>query len=96
MTKRYFEDSIRILRWWLAIVATSLAPWIGPHIDRYVPVGQVLFHAGAENAGHGFQVIAAVALGGIYLAWFVRFSGFAACLARHRRDLGSSIGPSNR
>ncbi len=30
-------------RWWLAIVATLPTPWIGPHIDQYVPVGWVLF-----------------------------------------------------
>lgn len=96
MTQRYLEDSIRTHRWWVAIVATLLTPWIGPHVDRFVPVGQVLFHTGAENADHGFWIIAAVALGVIYLAWLVLFSGLAAWLARHRRDLGSSSGPSNR
>lgn len=38
-----------------------LTPWIGPHADQYVPVGQVLSHADAENADCGFWVIAAVA-----------------------------------
>lgn len=83
-------------RWWLAIVATLLTPWIGPHIDQYVPVAQVLLHAGAENADHGFWVVAAVALGAIYLAWLVLFSGLAALLARYRRDRGSSSGSGNR
>lgn len=83
-------------RWWLAIVATLLTPWIGPHIDRYVPVGWVLFQANTEGADRGFWVIAAVALGVIYLAWLVLFAGLAAWLARRRRDRGSSSGHSNR
>ncbi len=83
-------------RWWLAVVATLLTPWIGPHIDRYVPVGWVLFQADTEDADSGFWVIAAVALGVIYLAWLVLFYGLAAWLARRRRDRGSSSGHTNR
>lgn len=83
-------------RWWLAIVATLLTPWIGPHIDHYIPVGWVLFKAGTEHADRGFWVIAAVALGVIYLAWLVLFSGLATWLARCRRDHGSSSGQANR
>jgi len=83
-------------RWWLAIVATLLTPWIGPHIDQYVPVGRVLIRAGTEDTDRGFWMIAAVALGGIYLAWLVLFSGLAAWLARRRRDHGSSSGHTNR
>ena len=79
-------------RWWLAIIATLLTPWIGPHIDQYVPVGWVMFQAGTEDADSGFWVIAAAALGVIYLAWLVLFSGLSARLARHRRDRGSSGG----
>lgn len=79
-------------RWWLAIVATLLTPWIGPHIDRYVPVGWLLFQAGAEETDRGFWVIAAVALGLGYVAWLVLLSGLAAWLARRRRDRGSSSG----
>lgn len=95
VTRRYFEDSIRTHRWWAAIAATLLTPWIGPHVDQYVPMCQVLFQAGAENADRGFWVIAAVALVVIYLAWLVLFSGLAAWLARRRRDLGSSSVPGN-
>lgn len=87
---------MRTHRWWLAVVATLLTPWIGPHIDQYVPAGQVLFRAGAEDADRGFWVIAAVALGVVYLAWLVFLSGLAAWLARRRRDQGSSNGLSNR
>lgn len=83
-------------RWWLAIVATLLTPWIGPHIDQYVPVGRVLFRAGTEDADDGFWVIAAVALAVIYLAWLVLFSGLAAWLARRRRDHGSSSWHTDR
>ena len=83
-------------RWWLAIIATLLTPWIGPHIDQYVPVGQVLFRAGTEDADRGFWVIAAAALGVIYLAWLVLFSGLAAWLAHRRRDRDSSCGHTNR
>jgi len=96
VTHRYFKGSMQTHRWWLAIVATLLTPWIGPHIDQYVPVGWVLFRAGAEDADRGFWVIAAVALGVIYLVWLVLFSGLAAWLARRRRDHGSSSVPSNR
>lgn len=84
---------MQIHRWWLAIVATVLTPWIGPHIDQYVPVGWVLFLAGAEDADRGFWGLAVVGLGVIFLAWLVLFSGLAAWLARRRRDPGSSSGP---
>lgn len=77
-------------RWWLAIVAALLTPWIGPHIDRYIPVGLVLLKAGTEDADRGFWVIAASAFGVLYLAWLAFFSGIAAWLARRRRDRGSA------
>ena len=96
MTHRYLEDAMQTHRWWLAMAATLLTPWIGPHIERYVPVGQVMFHAGTEDADRGFWVIAAVALGVIYLAWLILFSGLVAWLARRRRDRGSSSGHTNR
>lgn len=96
MTHRYFEESLQTHRWWLAFVATLLTPWIGPHIDQYVPVGWVLFRAVAEDVDRGFWVIAAVALGVIYLVWLMLFSGLAAWFARRRRDHGSSSDPSNR
>lgn len=96
MTRHHFGGLIRTHRWWVAVAATFLTPWIGPHVDRFVPIGQVLFHAGAENTDRAFWVIAAVALGVIYLAWLGLFSGLAAWLARRRRDPGSSTGPDNR
>ena len=87
---------MRTHRWWLAVVATLLTPWIGPHIDQYVPVGWVLFQADTEDADSGFWVIAAVALGVIYLAWLVLFYGLAAWLARRQPDRDSSSGHTNR
>jgi len=83
---------MQVHRWWLAIVATLLTPWIGPHVDRYVAVGWVLFRAGAEDADSGFWLIAAVALAVVFLAWLGLFSGLAAGLARRRRDRGGSNG----
>ena len=82
-------------RGWLAIIATLLTPWIGPHIDQYVPVGWVLFRAGTEDADRGFWIITALALGIIYLMWLVLFSGLAAWLARRRRDHGGSSEHTN-
>ena len=72
------------------MVATLLTPWIGPHVDRYVPVGWVLLQASTENADRGFWVIAAVAVGVLYLVWFALFSGIAAWLGRRRQDRGRS------
>lgn len=82
-------------RWWLAIVATLLTPWIGPHVDRYVPVGWVLLRVGAEDADRGFWALAVAGLGVVFLAWLVLFSGLAAWLARRRRDHRSSSGPGS-
>jgi hypothetical protein len=77
-------------RWWIAIVATLLTPWIGPHVDRYVPMGWVLLRAGTGNADRGFWLMAAAAVGVLYLVWFALFSGIAAWFARRRRARGSS------
>jgi hypothetical protein len=86
---------MQIHRWWLAMVATFLTPWIGPHIDQYLPLGWVLLRSGGEDADRGFWVIAALGMGGIYLAWLVLCSGLAAWLARRRREHGRSRGPGS-
>lgn len=83
-------------RWWLASVVTLLTPWIGPHIDQYVPVGWVLFQAGAEEVERSFWIIAAVVLGVIYTVWLVLFSALFAWLARRRRAQGNPSGSCNR
>lgn len=59
--------------WWLAIVATVLTPWIGPHVDRYVPAGWVLLRGGVEDADRGFWIIAVAGAGLVFLAWFTLF-----------------------
>lgn len=87
---------MRAHRWWLAFVATLLTPWIGPHIDQYVPLGGLLLRVGAGEADSGFWVIAGMVICVIYLAWFGLLSGLAAWLARHRRDRGGSNKPGSR
>ena len=77
-------------RWWIALVATLLTPWNLPHVHRYAPVGWVLLQARVGNADRGFWVVAAAAVGVLYMVWFALFSGIAAWFARRRRDRGSS------
>ena len=83
---------MQIHRWWLALVAALLTPWIGPHIDRYLPVGWLLLQASAEAPDAGFWVIAGVLLCLAYVAWLVFLSGVAAWFAHRRRDRGSPRG----
>lgn len=78
-------------RWWLALIAALLTPWIGPHIDRYVPAGWVLIQASAEAPDPGFWVIGAVLLALYYVAWLVLLSAFTWLLQR-RCNSGSSNG----
>ena len=75
---------MKIHRWWLALVAALLTPWIGPHIDRYVPIGWVLLQAREETPDLGFWVIAGVLLCLAYVAWVVFLSVIAAWPARRR------------
>ncbi|ACM20091.1 hypothetical protein Geob_1733 [Geotalea daltonii FRC-32] len=72
-----------IHRWWLALVAALLTPWVGPHMDRYLPVGWVLIKASTETADAGFWVIAGVLLGLGYGVWLLILSGIAAWRSRH-------------
>ena len=83
---------MQIHRWWLALVAALLTPWIGPHIYRYLPVGWMLHQASAEATDPGFWVIAGVLLFLAYVAWLVLLSGIAAWLAHRRRDRGNPSG----
>ena len=57
--------------WWMASIATLATPWMGPHIDRYIPIGRVLFRGGMEGAGSGFWTIAGVTLCLTYGVWLV-------------------------
>lgn len=81
-----------IHRWWLALVATLLTPWIGPHIDRYVPVGWLLLQADAETADAGFWILAGALLALGYGVWFLLLSGIAAWRSRRRRRHPGSSG----
>jgi hypothetical protein len=76
----------------LALVATLLTPWLGPHVDQYVPMGWVLIKA-PGNAPGSFWVLAVAACGVVYLVWLGVFTAVAAWLAsrrRHRRRLERS------
>ena len=79
-------------RWWLALIAVLLTPWVGPHIDRYLPLGWVLIRATTETPDVGFWIIAGALLVLGYVAWFLLLSGLAAWLSRHRRDRKSTNG----
>jgi heme/copper-type cytochrome/quinol oxidase subunit 2 len=83
---------MRIHRWWLALLAALLTPWLGPHIDDYLPVGWLLLQAHAEAPDAGFWVIAGVLLGVAYVAWLVLLSAITAWFAHRRRDRGRSSG----
>ena len=54
-------------RWWLAIVATLLTPWIGPHIDKYVPVGSLPVLAWPDYFDSPASIVVAVSFLSIYL-----------------------------
>jgi predicted metal-binding membrane protein len=74
-----------IHRWWLALVAALLTPWIGPHIDRYTPVGWVLAQA-ADGADAAFWLIAGMLLVIGYALWLGVFTVLAALTSRRRKD----------
>lgn len=69
-------------RWWLALMATLLTPWFGPHVDRYLPVGWVVLKAGGDAPDPAFWVIAGVLLCVAYAAWFALLSVIAVVVAR--------------
>lgn len=75
---------MKLHRWWLALVATFLTPWVGPHIDRYVPVGWVLARALDEKPDFGFWILAGVLLAVGYLAWVLVFTGLGWLRSRSR------------
>ncbi len=72
-------------RWWLALIAALLTPWIGPHIDRYMPVGWLLMKVGTESADTAFWIIAGILLALGYGVWVLLLSGIAALLSRRPR-----------
>lgn len=72
-------------RWWLALVAALLTPWVGPHMDGYVALGWVLLRAGSESPDAGFWVVAGLLLAVAYLGWLGLITGLAAWQSRRRR-----------
>lgn len=72
---------MRIRSWGLAIVTTVLTPWIGPHVDQYVPAGWVLWRGGVEDANKSFWIIAAAGAGLVFLVWCTLFHWVAGRVA---------------
>ena len=71
-------------RWWLAAVLTLLSPWIGPHVDQYLPLGYILWHALGESPDAFFWVLAGAVLLVVYLLWIALLTLAAGWLARRR------------
>lgn len=64
-------------RWGLALVATLLTPWIGPHADSYIPLCAVLVRAAGESPEAAFWLLAGGMLAVIYAAWAGALSALA-------------------
>lgn len=71
---------------WLALPGALLTPWIGPHVDQYLPLGLVLVRAPREHPDAGFWLIAgALFVVGYALSFSVLVAG-AAVRRRAARD----------
>ena len=77
---------VKVHKWWLALVGVLLTPWVGAHMDSYLPVGWVLIQAAAEGPDVGFWIMAGVFLILGYLLWLLLLSVFAFLLSHRRRD----------
>lgn len=86
-------DQMKLHRWWLALVAALLTPWIGPHLDRYLPLGLVLLQSGAEDPDAGFWMMAGILLVLGYVVWWAVLTAIAAGLTHRRR--GRASGPAD-
>jgi hypothetical protein len=64
-------------------MAALLTPWIGPHVDGYLPLVGVLVQARSNSADWAFWAIAGVLLCVAYGVWFGLLS-LAAWLVRRR------------
>lgn len=80
-------------RWWLAAILTLLSPWLGPHVDAYLPLGWVLFHATKEQPDAFFWALAGVVLLVVYGVWVAILGAAGWWLARRRSRRAS---PSSR
>ncbi len=72
-------------RWWLAMLGALSTPWIGPHLDGYLPVGWLLLKAVPERPDAGFWLLAGVLLLAAYGLWLALLSAAGAWLSRRRR-----------
>ena len=80
-------------RWWLAAVLTLLSPWVGPHVDGYLPLGWVLVHATREQPDAFFWVLAGGVLLVVYGVWVALLSVAGWWLGRRQSPRAS---PSSR
>jgi hypothetical protein len=69
-------------KWWLALIAASLMPWPGPHLDAYLPLGWVLYRATSEATSPGFWMIAGVLSVFAYAVWVLLLGVLLARLMR--------------
>jgi hypothetical protein len=76
-------------RWWLALIGLLLTPWIGPHVDRYLPLGWLLVQAADGSADAAFWVVASILAAAGYGVWFLVLTLLAKALARARRVPGA-------
>jgi hypothetical protein len=83
---------LRFHRWWLSLAGALLTPWIGPHVDRYLPLGKLLFQARGESADAGFWILAAGLVAVAYGFWF----GLLSVVARLTTGRGKLGVPSAR
>ena len=72
-------------KWWLALVLTLATPWIGAHVDTYVPLGWVVVRALKESPDIAFWIFAAVVLLVAYFVWVGILAGAGMLWARTRR-----------
>lgn len=75
ITESSLEPESAVHRWWLALLATLLTPWVGPHVDGYLPLGLVLLRALRESPDAGFWVLAGILLAVDFALWFAVLSG---------------------
>ena len=72
-------------RWWLAAVLTLLSPWLGPHVDGYMPLGWIVVYAFGQHPDAFFWVLAAGVFLLVYGVWVAILSAAGWWLGRRRR-----------
>ena len=71
-------------RWWLAAILTLLSPWLGPHVDDYLPLGYIVWHAIGAGPDAFFWVLAAGVLLVVYGLWVAILSVAGWWLSRRQ------------